>query len=449
MLDRREAARLCRQVLGRCGDYPGEVLLLAAENALTRFANNAIHQNVAERNLSLQVRLLLGKRSGMATTNRSDENSLDQVVERALANARAGPENPDDPGLGAPSEYAPVEAFDQATAAYSPGQRATEVGLVCRLASENGLTASGAFFTGTQEMAVASTLGLFSYHAGTRADFQTVVMGEDSSGWSHATSWRAKDLMVEDLGREALGKAARGREPRQIAPGEYAVVFDPYVTHDLLQMLDYNGMGAQSVLDGRSWMNDRLGQKAMSALVSIRDDGLDPSGLPMPFDFEGMPKQPVDIVAQGVVGEPVYDRSTAHKAQTPNTGHAVPPKLRPYGYGPLALNLFMAPGDASVDEMIGATERGLYITRFWYTRLVHPRDCLVTGMTRDGVFMIEKGELAYPVKNLRFTQSYVHALAEVEAVSRETRLMYEDFGGSTNRVPALKIAKFNFTGTTV
>lgn len=185
----------------------------------------------------------------------------------------------------------------------------------------------------------------------------------------------------------------------------------------------------------------------MSALVSVWDDGLDPTGVPMPFDFEGVIKKRVDIVKEGVVVGPVYDRHTAYKAEVTSTGHALPPAFQVHS--PMAINLFMAPGDSSVDEMIRSTDRGLYITRFWYTRLVHPRDAVVTGMTRDGVFMIENGELTYPVKNLRFTQSYIKALAEVEAVSRETRLMVGDFIKVAIRVPALKITTFNFTGTTV
>jgi predicted Zn-dependent protease len=206
-------------------------------------------------------------------------------------------------------------------------------------------------------------------------------------------------------------------------------------------------MGAQSLLEGRSWMNDRLGQKVMDAKITIWDDGLDPNGLPMAFDFEGVPRQRVDIIREGVVLGPVYDRYTGAKMGKPSTGHALPPNFR--GIGPVATKLFMACGDSSVAEMIRSTERGLYVNRFWYTRLVHPRECVITGMTRDGVFMIENGDLAYPVKNLRFTQSYLQALGEVQAVGRESHLLTGEYGGISVCVPALKLARFNFTGSTV
>lgn len=449
MLNSKEAERVCKEVLKRCGDHPAEVLLAGEDQALTRFANNAIHQNVSERNHTLILSLFIGRAKGVATTNRLDAAALDEVAANAEAIAKASPENPDDPGLVEPGEYAQVEGFDQPTAGYSPEKRAREVSVVCRQAAEKGLNASGAFSTGYWEMAFANSLGAFVHYASTRADFQTVVMDAGASGWAHASSWRASDIPVEDLGQEAMAKAERGRNPQKVTPGEYPVVFDPYVTQDLLLMLNFHGMGAQTVLEGRSWMNGLTGEKAMDAQVSIWDDGLDPSGLPTAFDVEGAPKQRVDIVSQGVVGGPVYDRITAEKAGVTNTGHAAPLDVRAFGYNQLAFNLMMAPGSISLEDMIRETEKGLYVTRFWYTRLVHPRDCVVTGMTRDGVFMIEKGELAYPVKNLRFTQSYVKALANVEVVGRETRLLHESFGGITTRVPALKISGFNFTGTTV
>ena len=447
MLTKTEAQNLCQEVLKRCGSNEAQLILMVDDDALTRFANNTIHQNVAERNVSLTLRLFAGKRNGMATTNRVDSDSLDELVAHALVNANASPEDPDFPGLAEPAEFSQVDALDQATAEYSPEQRAQEVGVVCRLAKEKGLNASGAFSTGTGELAIANNKGLFAYHAITEADFQTVVMSEDSSGRAHASGWRIAGIPVESLGREAIDKAERGRNPQNIEPGKYSVVMDPYVTQDLLQMLNMGGMGARAVLEGRSWMNDREGKEAMSTLVTIWDDGTDPGGLPLPFDFEGVPKQRVEIVTEGTVMGPVYDRYTASKAGTTSTGHALPPAF--YMYSPVAVNLFMAPGDSSVAEMIAKTERGLYITRFWYTRPVQPRDAVITGMTRDGVFLIENGELTIPVKNLRFTQSYVEALSEVEAVSQDTRLLSSEFGNVATRVPALKINDFNFTGSTV
>jgi predicted Zn-dependent protease len=447
MIEENEARKLCDAIFLRCKGNPAEVTLQYNDAALTRFANNIIHQNVAERDAEVTLRYFIGKQIGTASTNRIDQAGLDQLVERASNNAKASPADPSYPGLPDPDAYKHVAAWDLATADYSPEKRAKAVGSICQMAVDKGLNASGAFSTGSLGLAVANTQGVFTYHTLTNADFQTVVMSEDSSGRAQGSAWKVDDLAIEALGKEAIDTALRGHNPVKIDPGEYAVVFEHYVTEDLVSNLNIYGMGAQALKEGRSWMNDRIGQQLMSPLVSIWDDGLDINGSPLPFDFEGVPKQKVDIVKQGVVMGPVYDRYTGAQMGKPSTGHATPLGFR--SFGPIAMNLFMAPGDVTVKEMIASTKKGLYINRFWYTRLVHPRDCVITGMTRDGVFMIEDGEVTNPVKNLRYTMPYVQALANVEAVGKASHLLVGEYGGMSTRIPALKINAFNFTGSTV
>jgi len=447
MIEEKGIRKLCEAVLKRCAGAQAEMLVAVTDSALTRFANNIIHQNVAERDVEMTLRYMIGKHIGTVTTNRSDDAALDELVANARLYAQASPEDAAYPGLPGPATYTKVNAFDQSTETCSPEERARAVGAVCRMAVEKGLNASGAFTTGVTELAVANTEGVFAYHAMTNADFQTVVMGPESSGRAQGTDWKVGTIQVEKLGQDAILTAERGKAPRKIEPGDYTVILEHYVTDDLLSSLNFYGMGAQSLLEGRSWMNDRIGQKLMSEKISIWDDGLDVSGSPLPFDFEGVPKQRVDIVKEGVVLGPVYDRYTGAKTGKPSTGHALPPGMR--GFGPVATNLFMAPGEMTVEEMIRSTERGIYVNRFWYTRLVHPRDCVVTGMTRDGVFMIESGELAYPVKNLRYTMPYLTVLANVEAVGKQSHLLIGEFGGIASNVPALKVHSFNFSGSTV
>jgi predicted Zn-dependent protease len=447
MITETEARKLSDAVLFRCKGYPAEVTLILNEAALTRFANNIIHQNVAERDAEVTLRYFIGKQIGTASTNRLDEAGLDALVERASVNARTSPEDPHYPGLPEPATYPQLSCWDQATADYSAEMRARAVGVVCRVAAEKALNASGALSTGSTILVVANTQGVFSYHPRTDADFQTVVMSSDSSGRAQESAWKVDELDVEALGKKAIDTAERGHNPVRIEPGEYTVVFEHYVTEDLLNSLNFYGMGAQALQEGRSWMNDRIGQQLMSSKVSIWDDGADPAGNPLPFDFEGVPKQRVDIVKQGVVMGPVYDRYTAARMDKSSTGHATPINFR--NFGPLAMNLFFAPGDASLEDLISSTKKGLYINRFWYTRLVHPRECVITGMTREGVFMIEDGQITYPVKNLRYTMPYTQALANVESVGNKTHLLVSEFGGISVRVPALKISSFNFTGSTV
>ncbi len=435
----KQIKTLCEHILLRCShgtpaQHEAEVIVMQSDSALTRFANNVIHQNVAERDTTILIRYLVGKKLGTASTNRLDESGLDEAIAQAKFNAQVSPEDPDYPGLAEKAQYDSVDSFDETTAAYSAENRARAVSVVCSLASERNLNASGAFSTGYGALAVANSRGVYAYHESTRTDFQTVVMSDDSSGRAQGSGWNIQQLDPEQLGRQAIKKAEMGRFPRQVDAGEYAVILDHYATQDILQMLNFTGMGAQSVLEGRSWMVDRIGERLMQSDVSIWDDGLDADGSPIPFDYEGVPKRRVDIVRAGIVLGPVYDRYTAQKAGKQSTGHSLPPMAR--GFGPIATNLFMAPGSGSLEAMIAATERGLYITRFWYTRPVHPRDCVITGMTRDGVYMVLNGEIAYPVKNLRFTQSYVEALANVEAIGNTSYLLVGEMGAIAMRVPS-------------
>ena len=442
---------LLKRVLSLSSADETEVVLLGLDEQLTRFANNGIHQHVAETNRYVAVRAVLGHRVGVGVTNDLTDTGLERAVQAAIAAAKLRPEDPDFPGLPGPVSVPEVMAFDETTAKCTPIERARAVRMICRRAEEAGCVAAGAFRTAVHEYAVANSHGLFAYHPATEADLTTVVMTEDSSGFAASASWKVADVDAVALGQEAINKALRSRNPQPLEPGVYPVVLEPYAAHDLLATLSV-AAGAIYVQEGRSWMSGRQGEQLLSPLISIWDDGLDPAGWPLPFDFEGLPRRRVEIVRGGVVGEAVYDRARATREGKESTGHALPaanpfsPWLTSARLGPIPLHAFMGTGDSTLEDMIATTERGLYVTRFWYTRTVHPREAVITGMTRDGTFLIEHGELTTPVCNLRFTQSYVEALAGTEAVGREARRVWSDPGVLS--APALRLAAFNFTGTT-
>lgn len=443
MLGERKMRETAERVLSLSAANQTEVIIMSEDSGLTRFANSYIHQNVAERNVGLRVRAVVGKKIGVASSNDLSQEALERVVERAMTIAKLQPENPDFTSLPSPATVAEIEAFDEATASFGPEDRAKAVGLVCQLALNNGLIASGAFTTGAGELAVANSLGIFVYYSTTTADINTVIMSDDSAGYAAATAWKVGEINTEVVGAEAVEKALQTRNPRELPPGRYPVILEEYAVADMLETLAYLGFGALAVQEGRSFMVDSFGKQIMSDAISIWDDGLDPTGLPMPFDFEGVPRQRVDLIKGGVAEAVVYDSYTAGKEGRASTGHGLP---APNTYGPIPGHIFMAPGEASKEEMLETMERGLWVTRFHYTVPVHPKLAIVTGMTRDGTFLIEKGEVAYPIKNLRFTQSYIEALANVELVGRATRLQQSWFGGV--RAPALKLAEFEFTGAT-
>lgn len=452
MLGQERIHQISQPILARSTADQTEVVIRTFDRHLTRFANSSIHQNVAESDTEVRIRVVLfetagGARVGTATTNDLSEEALFRTLENALTLACLQPPNPDFKSLPGPQPIPQANAFRSTTAGCTPERRAREVGIVCRLAGEAGVIASGAFTTAASELAVANSLGIFAYHPSTFAEINTVIMSETSAGYAAALALDVNDLDVESLGREAVEKCRRSQNPRSLDPGEYCVILEPYAVEDLVQMMAYTGFSALTVQEGRSFMVGRFGQQIVDSRVSIWDDGLDPTGLPTPFDMEGVPKQRVDLIEKGVARGVVYDSYRAGKEEGKrSTGHAI---SAPFIFSPFPQNTFFAPGDATLEEMIRSTARGLYVTRFHYTRVVEPRQVVITGMTRDGTFLIENGEIAYPVKNLRFTQSYLQALNHVAAIGRQPRLLLSDSDGLLScSVPALKLEQFTFTGVT-
>ena len=419
-----------------------EVTVRATDSSLTRFANNQVHQNVAERDLTVSVRAQSGRRYGLASTNDLSDGGLQRVSDRALELARALPDRDDFLGLPEAEPAPDLPGYNVSTAEFGPMQRAVAVRTICHKAQERDLVAAGAFRVDVTGYTVANSLGLLAHHASTTAELMTVVMSDDSSGHAAQLSIDAEEIDAEAVADEAIEKALKGRSPRSLGPGEYEVVLEEHAVSDMLDFLGFTGFGALSVQEGRSFMSGKQGSAVMGPNVSIWDDPLDPSGIPRPFDAEGIPARRVDLVVEGVARSPVYDRRTAVSGGTTSTGHALPPEVT---LGPLPRNMFLEPGGASKQDLIRSVDRGLLVTRFWYTRVVHPLSVQMTGMTRDGTFLIENGEIVAPVRNLRFTESYLHALGRVGLIGSDTRLVRDFF--STNRVPALKIDGWSFTGS--
>lgn len=443
MIGKEQARELARLAIEHSRADQTEVVLLGGDTGLTRFSNSYIHQNVHESDVEIRVRVVFGKRTGVASTNNLAPEAIRGAVDEASRMARLQPENPDFVSLPGPTPIEEVSGFARETAEATPEQRAETARLVCEKATASGLVAAGAFSTGVSEVAVHNSLGVQAYHAYTMADFNTVLMSDDSSGYAAQTAMNVADIDGERLASEAIEKALRGRGPTALEPGTYEVVLDEYAVLDMVQFLAYLGFGARAVQEETSFLTGKLGQQVLGENVTIRDDAYDPRGLPLPFDYEGVAKQRLTIIERGIARGVVYDSYSANKEGKQSTGHALP---APNTYGPMPLNLFMEPGTATKEDLIRSTKRGLYITRFWYTEPVHPRLVVVTGMTRDGTFLIEDGRITRPVKNLRFTQSYLEALSKVEAITKETRLIQDFFGAC--RVPAIKVSQFTFTGVT-
>jgi len=416
-----------------------EARLYVHDTYVTRFANSYIHQNVAERNNSLSIRAIIGKKIGSASSNSIEEDSLRETVNKAIEMAKHQHPNIDFKSLPTKKPIKYINTFIEATKDYTPEQRAEGILKVITLAKKQNLVASGAFTTGVVELGIANSLGIEVYHQFTEADFNTIISSQTSSGYGNIITKDVNEIDFLKIATEAIEKCLLSKDPISIEPGEYEVVLEEYAVSDLMNFLGYLGFGALSVQEGRSFMGNNFGKKIMGSNITIWDDGLDERGLPLPFDFEGVPKQKVILIENGIAKNVVYDSYTAGKENKESTGHALP---EPNTFGPIPMNLFMASGNSSKEEMIASIKKGIYVTRFHYTNVVEPMKVIITGMTRDGTFLIENGKIKSGIKNLRFTESILKILSEVAMISKETKLV-----GNTV-IPAIKVDRLNFTGAT-
>ncbi|HEU0242329.1 MAG TPA: metallopeptidase TldD-related protein [Candidatus Limnocylindrales bacterium] len=444
--DPEEALALARRVVEAAeaaGADEAEALVVAGESALTRFANSEIHQNVASAEVYVNLRFVRGKRVGVASTGRMDDDGMRALVERAGAIAANVDELEDWAGLPEAGAPAPLPAaWSDHTAHATPELRAEGARAVIAAADEAGVTAYGSFSHDAEALAVASSKGIAAAERRTSSQLLTVTMGPDKgTGYAEQCHVDATAIDAHAIGHEAAELARASANPVELAPGDYPVVLTSYAVVDVVDMLGYLGFTALAVQEDRSFYEP--GKRVGSSLVSIADDSRDPAGLPVGFDAEGVPKQRLELLASGVCRDLPYDAQTAARAGVTSTGHGLP---APNPYGPFPTNMVMAAGDQSLEDLIGGIDRGLLVTRFWYTNPVHQKKVIITGMTRDGTFLVEGGRVVGPVRNLRFTQSYLDVLAGVEAVSRERRCIKGFLGGSV--VPAVRVSSFTFTGVT-
>jgi PmbA protein len=428
------------------GVHDIEAIVAGSEDALTRFANNTIHQNVAERTVHLSVRPVMDGRTARASTNRLDSEGIRQVVEAAIGITRLTDPDPDLLALADPAEFEgdqpQTDRFFEATARATPQERALAVAEAIAAVEDKGQTAAGAYATGGSVFALLNSRGVSRWYTETMARFSITAIAAQSSGWAKASSCYHGDLDPVGLAARAAAKAEKSAAPRVLDPGRYTVVLEPAAVLDLVGQM-FGDFSATAIRDGRSFLNDRLGKKVFGDNITIRDDCFHPLQAGAPFDGEGVPRRPLILVENGVVQEVAYCRQAAAQAGALPTGHGFP---LPNEIGEAPANIVFAEGDASLDEMIRSTNRGILVTRLWYIREVDPYEKIFTGMTRDGTFLIEGGELAGGVRNFRFNQSLVELLSNVEMLGPAVRAAGEESIDMV--VPGMKVREFNFTEVT-
>ena len=441
-LSRQRAEELFSRVLKYSTADETEAIISSSAYSLTRFANNTIHQNVSEEGAVLSVRAVASQRTARASTNRFDEASIRQVCEAALALAKLQPPDQDLLPMPGPQTFRAIDRNDAETAALSPQVRAETVKKVIERAERDQLTAAGIFSSGLSSSAILNSRGLKSYHEETLSEFSVTMLTDSGSGWAKRTSPNWGQLEPEVLADRAAEKALASREPREVEPGKYTVILEPAAVLDLLGFLFFD-FGGLAVHEQRSCLNDRVGQKVFGANITARDDVFHPLQSGAAFDGEGIPRQRVKLVDKGVVKNLVYSRQTARLMKKQPTGHGFP---LPNEYGEAPMNIVMDGGRATTEAMVKSTERGILVTRLWYIREVDPYKKILTGMTRDGTFLIEGGEIRCGLKNFRFNQSVIEMLNNVETLGLPQRTSGEESFDMV--VPAMKVRDFNFSSLT-
>jgi len=454
MVGQEHALELLQDLLGLVPADEAEATLLVEDQALTRFANSAIHQSVVQSNTRLAVRAIVNGGVGLALTNRLDRDGRRWAAEQAAALAKLQPRDLGFPGLPAGGAICETTSYFETTAAMVAAQRAEAVGTIVRAASKVGFTASGAFSTEVGELAVANTAGVAAYAPLTLASLRTVIDAHPPQGLGFLTGYAdaiSRDVSQIDphaIAERAADKCARNWDPQPLPAGSYVTVLEEIAVADLLHFLAQLGLSAQAVQEGRSFAVGRMDSQVCGDNLTLWDDATDPRGLAFPFDWEGVPTQPLTLIEGGVLRDLAYDSRCAAKEGRVSTGHA-PSRIPDYASRwPAPTHLFIAPGQTPREALIAGVERGVLVTRFHYTHCPDPQQVIATGTTRDGTFLIEHGRVTGALRNLRFTQSVLDTLSNIEAIGDRPELHRDWWSSAAHCVPAMRIHGFQFTGGT-
>lgn len=437
---KEQAKALADKVLAISKAEETELRLSGADRANLRFARNTATTSGSSSGSTLAITARVGKRAGTTTTSEFDNASLERAVKSAVEIAKLSPENPEAmPALG-PQTYTPGNAFFEDAATATPDWRAGSVEAAIALSRKHDVVSAGFVETQAAIQAVANSKGLFGYDRFTAADYNLTARTQDGtgSGWASKSFNQLRMLDPDALAAAAIEKAARSRNPAAIEPGKYTVVLEPAAIADLLAFMLFSA-DARQADEGRSFFSkkgggNRVGEQVVGEKVQIYSDPNHPLAPSLSFDDDGLPVKRNVWVENGILKDLIYSRFWAEKSGKAPTA------------GPN--NLIMDGGAGRIDDLIAGTERGVLVTRFWYIRPLDPQTLLLTGLTRDGLFLIEKGKVTRPVKNMRWNESPIVAFNNIEAMSAPERVVSgEGIGGSGLALvcPGARIREFTFS----
>ncbi|UCE66549.1 MAG: TldD/PmbA family protein [Candidatus Zixiibacteriota bacterium] len=418
-----------------------ELVCESEEFYLTRFAENLIHQNMGRSDSTIWCRAIFGKRIGVSRSNEPTAEGVVKLIKAAEEIAQNQKEDPDFQSLLSYPGRSKSSGFYSSIFEYSAGDRADVVSDIVRRAKSDSLSCAGTFQTSATSLAVVNSLGTENFARNTEYRFTLTASVKDGlSGWAQAAGRDVEKFDFKTVSQRALDKASLAGEPVALDPGAYTVILEPDAVANFLLFLAFLGFGGKLLHQNRSFMSGKIGEKIMGDNITITEDPFHPAIEYLPFDYEGVPRQKVTIIENGIARAGVYNSYYANLAGTQSTGHALQPDN---SYGPYPKAMVIDPGENNVEDMISSTDYGIYITRFWYLNFLNPMRTMVTGYTRDGTFLIENGKITKPVVDMRIQQSMLEAFSEVETLSAEQRLIPQY--GALMLVPFMKINNFNLT----
>ncbi len=437
--------------LRACGDGEVELSASSTRQGTTRFANSRVTQTSDIEDVTVQARVALGRRVGTARTNRLD--SLDQVIARARAAAAAQPDGVGGAFAGFDDGKQPLApcaaSFDEATAAADAMARASLVAPVFSETAKHGLSAAGLALTAGSERAVATSAGCAREWRSTVARIDVIAADGDASARLGGFSTRIGALDAARLVSRVCERAAQSRQPVDVEPGSYDVILEPPAVAETLEWLALTSLGARSVEDGSSCLAGRGGENLAGQATIYDDASSNENGCPtQPFDSEGTPTRRHLFIDRGLARGPAHDRASAAQAGVTSTGHASPIGDELFEGGPAPLHLHLAAGTRTLAELLSSVERGLYVARFHYVNgLLDTRRALMTGMTRDGLFLVENGRISRAVRNLRWTESLLEALRRADGMTTDREVVASGLSDSVTVAPTVLIRGWRFGDT--
>jgi PmbA protein len=444
MLEKNKAEKIIREVIQKSSYKEVEAYLSGGKNHLTRFAQNRVHQNVVQKDYVLTVKVSDGSRSGIATCNIFDGDNLEYVVKKAekiLKHVRED-EFYQPPQFPQKITYSKAQKYFEKTAELSPEERAQVVLKIVNQVEQEKIIASGTVVNGDAMLAYGSSAGSFCYDKWTFAHFTlTLTNKNDWTTYYSDSNNNFEELEIDAGVSQALKRLNWEKEPLVLNPGKYTVLLEPTAAKTFLSYLAAMGLGGLQFVEKRSFM--KLGEKLTGDKITIVDDAYAPGINGLPFDYEGSPREKVVLIEKGRGKNVVHDLKTAKRMGVKTTGHALSPGST---VGPYPLNLRLEAGNQSYQELLAGIKRGILVSTFFYSNIVNRNETTITGMTRDGTFLIENGEIVAPVKNMRYNENILDAFARVRALGRDLKTFRGKTGITSTSVPAMVIEDFNFTG---